>query len=69
MSAYEHEITQFLLDSLKVLPAQTPRAQQILLAQSDVSRLLRGDFTPDTIQRSVEILAKEPGKRGGDPSC
>ncbi len=55
--------------SLKVLPAQTPRAQQILVALSDVSRLLRGDFTPDTIQRSVEILAKEPGERGGDPSC
>lgn len=62
---YDFEV---LTDSLKVMPEQSPRHQQILRALADAVHLLNGDYTDDKVIQARQILAGELSKKGGQPS-
>ena len=61
---YDFEV---LLDFLKCLPANTPRAQQILAGLSDVTNLISGGIAANA-SAARERLASLLAQRGGDPS-
>jgi alpha-mannosidase len=61
---YDFEV---LLDLLKVLPADSPRYQQILTALNDVVHLVYSGI-PRTAAQARAILAPLLAQKGGDPS-
>ncbi|MBE0696489.1 MAG: alpha-mannosidase, partial [Anaerolineaceae bacterium] len=61
---YDFEV---LLDFLKVLPADSPRAQQILTALNGATWKLATGLTEGEARAAREILRPVLAKRGGDP--
>jgi alpha-mannosidase len=61
---YDFEV---LLDFLKVLPENSPRRQQILVALTDVTHMLY-QGVPGVAERARQRLLPLLEKRGGDPS-
>jgi alpha-mannosidase len=62
---YDFEV---LLDFLKVLPAESPRAGQVQTALYDAMwGVASGRFSPESIQGGRTVLATVLSRRGGDP--
>jgi alpha-mannosidase len=62
---YDYEV---LLDSLKALPQDTARYEQVLAVLNKAAHLLQSRTNDVTATQARQVLAKELGKRGGDPS-
>lgn len=62
---YDFEV---LIDFLKVLPADTPRARQVLTALNTAAWKLASGFGDGPIQAAREVLRPVLEKRGGDPT-
>ncbi len=62
---YDFEV---LLDSLQVLPAASPRFQQILVALNDATYVIWNGLSSETVQQARQVLAPALAQQGGDPS-
>jgi alpha-mannosidase len=62
---YDYEV---LLDSLKALPPASARYEQVLAVLDRTAHLLQSGINDVTVTQARQVLAKELGKRGGDPS-
>ncbi len=59
---------EVLLDSLKVLPEQSPRYQHILVALNEAVHCIWNGIDEQAAAQARAALAGELAKRGGDPS-
>jgi len=62
---YDYEV---LLDSLKALPENSARHQQILAVLDRAAHCLQNGINDITVTQACQILKGELDKRGGDPS-